>query len=96
MNSPRIIVPPPTPALRLEIAAFHLRERRFLAGLSAGILLLIAGIFALLCHVSTHAVARAVLFGVCAFCSGAVGIYAYDAQAAHRALCKNRREAGHV
>lgn len=94
MKPTRLIVPPPTPAFWQELEAFRLRERRLYALLGTAILLLCAGLLATLCHVSTDRALRAVFFGVCVFCSGAAGHYAYAAQAAHRALRKNREEAG--
>ena len=85
---------PPAPATWLEIEAFHLRERRLRACLAVCILELAALLCALLCHASGDHLTRAVLFGVFVVCAAAAGLYLYAAHEAHRALRKNRREAG--
>jgi len=85
---------PSAPATWLEVEAFHLRERRLRAGLAVFILELAALICALLCHASTDHLTRAVLFGVFLACAAAAGLYLYAAHEAHRALRKNRKEAG--
>ena len=85
---------PPAPATRLEIEAFHLRERRLQAVLAAGICLLLSVLAAILCHTSADLAVRAGTFTASLVCAAVAGIYGALATVAQLALRKKRKEAG--